>query len=357
MTENDQKEIVHAISEIDNISNDLTVILVVASKEHAENVETFGRYSIMAEYFSDSELESLVSGFKGIASYIDISYSEKEFISKIGTNHFSTLPGKYKILYSSTGSGIHKCKSGIIPGICNFFHLPYCSNDAYTSSLLENKVHTFNLLKFYGLPIAPYWVFDQINGWHNSMMPPKDTVLIAKPAYQCSSIGIGEEAVSEISSVYLEYIKQTSELFKQPIIVQQFIPGYEVEIPMFDLDRIIAPRSMGIAIDNIKNLENRFLSYDKLSEGSYSYFNFDETNVATSNNLKEISLESYQLLELSGLVRVDFRINNGEFFITDYNNTPHLSENHSYGQLFLSLGFVYNDMLKCLLYTGLKKLK
>jgi D-alanine-D-alanine ligase len=359
MIQNTEKnQIMEAVVSIDSISDDLAVLLVVNVKDDRILNQGDTRFSILAEYFSEDEVDEIIIGFRGFVNYIDISYGETEFVNKLSSGFFSGLTQKHKIVYSSTGSGIRKCKSSLIPNLCDFYNLPYCSNDAYTSAILENKVHAFSLLKYYGFPIAPFWVYDYKNGWHKNEMPRIDIRLIAKPAYQCSSIGIDENSVSYMNVKFQEHIDKLSREFNEPIIIQQFIKGFEVEIPVIDIDAIVTPLSLGVSINDKHNLGDLFLTYDTICGGDFHYFNFDEENDVLAQKLKRVAQQSYTIFDLVGIARVDFRITDaGEYFITDYNNTPHLTLKNACAKAFIFSGFTYSDMLKCLLFGGYSKIK
>jgi D-alanine-D-alanine ligase len=335
---------------VESASKNIVVLLVINTKKTGKVPDDYADFSVRSEYFSDEELEEVVTGFQKLGCTVDVSTSETEFIEKLTNNGFEKYKGLQPIVYYSSGSGTGKSRSAVVPALCNLYNLKNCSNDTYTSVLLENKVHLFNLLEFYGYPIPRTWFYDRISGWLKGE-PAKDLLLIAKPAYESSSIGITEKSVSKYTVDYQKYIHNLSDSLKQPVLVQEFIRGYEVEVPLFDTGSPFIPMTVGIKIKNIENLGSDFLTYEKVYHDEYNFFSFSKLKPSLGEEMKIIAKDSFTRLNLAGMARVDFRVTeNGKCYIIDYNNNPHLTAFHSCAFSVMDLGFSYSDMLCLLLF-------
>jgi hypothetical protein len=95
-----------AISEITAISADLAVFLVINRKGRTDLTKDYKNFTLYAEFFSDEEVNDIVSNLKEFVSLVDVSNGEEEFIQKIANGHFRSVSKKHKIVYNSTGSGI-----------------------------------------------------------------------------------------------------------------------------------------------------------------------------------------------------------------------------------------------------------
>ncbi len=347
----DAKKIIQQIkNSVESKAKNIVILLVINTKKNYQAANDYENFSVKSEYFSDKELDEITTGFQSLGCTVDLSTSEQEFIVKLSNNSFKKYGALYPIVYYSTGAGTGKSRSAVVPSLCSLYNLANCSNDTYTSCLLENKVHLFNLLHYYGFSIPRTWYYDREKGWLNGQ-PLKDLLLIAKPAYESSSIGVTDKSVSEYTNEFQTHIHFLSDSLKQPILVQEFIKGYEVEVPLFDIGNPFTPMAVGIKIKNTENLGSDFLTYDKVYGDQYTFYSFDKFNPSLSEELKKTAKHSFLKLNLSGMTRVDFRVTEeGRFYIMDYNNNPHLTLFHSCAFSVTNFGFGYSDMFCLLLY-------
>lgn len=334
--------------------NEVILLLVIKMKSSTNN--TFNCYDYETEFFSEEELNDFIEVLEEIGIYRDISYGEEEFLSKINSGYFEELNYKYKIVYNTTGSKRIRSRSALIPSICELYNILYASSDILTVSILENKIHTFSLLDYYNFKVPKFWVYHNIYGWVHSNKPPQNIMLIAKPANECASIGITEKSVSLFTKEYEENIIELSKFLNQPVIVQEFIHGWEVEVPVFDFEYPVALSAVGIEMDNNKFLNDKFLAYESVYLDKYSFYNYNKENQSVAKKLMKIACDSYKSMDLRGSVRVDFRITKkGEAYITDYNNSPHLTKFHSCAKAIEYFGLDYMDMFCLVFYKALKK--
>lgn len=333
---------------------EIALLLVVNLK--SSSIITDNCFDYETEYFSDEELNDFICVLNQLNIYHDISYGESDFVSKINSDYFSKIPHKYKIVYNTTGSKRIRARSALIPSICELHDMLYASSDILTASILENKIHSFALLHYHGFSVPRFWIYHNLHGWINSAQPAKDILLIAKPAYECASIGITQKSVSIFDEVFQEHIIETSTILKQPIIVQEFIRGWEVEVPVFDIGTPAALSVVGIQIDGEELLNDKFLPYESIYSDNYSFYDYERVNPNLSSEIKQIACDSYKALDLSGTVRVDFRISENNIpYITDYNNSPHLTKFHSCAKSVEYYKLNYTDMFCMIFYKALSK--
>ena len=347
------KTVYDAIDFIKSHSKEIMLLLVVNIKM-PENNMTVGVYDFQTEFLSDEELEDFIRVLDELEIYRDLSYGEDAFLKKITSGYFNQFNYKYKIVYNTTGSRRIRSRSAIIPAICELNNITYASSDIWTSSVLENKIHTFSLLRQFGFTVPDFWVYHNKYGWQNSETPPTNLKLITKPSNECASIGISESSVSHYTKDYDQYIKGISRDFNQPIIVQEFIEGWEVEVPVFDIGQPVTLATAGIMVNDKALLKDIFLTYDTVYNDTYSFYDFSNVNAALASKLMEIAGNSFIKLDLRGTVRVDFRISeSNKAYITDYNNSPHLTQFHSCAKVADIYGLSYSDMFCMVLFRGL----
>lgn len=336
-----------------NYERELAILLIVHLQ--TDTVENdYEEFSVVTSYYSDAEFNEVLIAFKSIAAYVDVSYGEKDFIKKVQSGALSYLDKYKKVVYAQTASGIARSKSALIPAFCDLYNIGYCCNDIFTGALLDNKLATSKLLKGIGMKLPDTWFYYYKTGWMGGMAPLTGSKLISKPAYECASIGVTEQSVSELNTSYLKFIHDLSLQFRQPILVQSFIEGYEIEVPILDLDQPIIPGITGISLSGDKKLGSKILSYDTIFEDGFELFDFTSFDDKTSLKVERDTLAAYNMLQLKGPVRMDYRITeSGEYYLMDYNNCPHLGVQHSYAFVIRQFGFTYEDMLRLIVYPSL----
>lgn len=346
----DIKRAKYAIDFISKNTFDIAVYLVVNLK--TDQFLSYNIYDEQTEFFSEEELGELINALEDLNIYHEVSYGEKDFARKVISGHIQSQKFKYKIVYNTTGGTKGRSKSAIVPAICELYGLNYASSDIFSSSLLEHKAESFSLLSSQ-FTTPKFWIYDNINGWLIDK-PIKELKLIAKPAYGCASLGINEKNISYFTDSFEKMIIHLSHELEQPIIVQEFIQGWEVEVPIFDLGYPTILEPVGVLIDQKEYFKDEILTYELVSEDRYSFYNYSLKEPDKAKELKNIARRSFILLSLRGTVRVDFRITkDGKYYITDYNNSPHLTQFHSCAKSAQFAGLSYTEMICLCLYKGI----
>src|SRR5262249_33635587 len=138
------------------------VLLVLNTKPQDTEVleDDYERFSVTTEYFSKDEAEELRDGFASIGCTVDCSNGEREFNERLVRGDFRRYERLRRIVYHSTGPGTGRCRTTFMPALCQLYGFGDCSNDVYTSTISENKVHLLNLLSYYRFPIPLTWFYD-----------------------------------------------------------------------------------------------------------------------------------------------------------------------------------------------------
>lgn len=326
-------------------------VCIVANVENiTKNISDYTENSITTEFLELSELDELVTSAQGFGIYTTVFYDTTDFIEKIIKGHNTGI----LVLFEMTQKGTGKGKDTLLPSFCDMIGCIHTGPNAYSNAITGNKYAWTKLLEAHNIPVPRSWRFSNHSGWLNKNNPPTETLLIAKPLYECASIGIGASSVGILSDVYIRHLSYKSEIYRQPFIVQEFIPGYEVEVPVISTvnEQMVLP-PIGISFDGNHYLGGRFLSYDSIFDNDYHFYDFSSV-YPHSEKIEKCVKTVAELLELDGYTRVDFRIKeSGEFYITDINAYPHIVSHSSFAKSFELLGFEAADVLPALVGNAL----
>jgi D-alanine-D-alanine ligase len=132
-------------------------------------------------------------------------------------------------------------------------------------------------------------------------------------------------------------------------VIQEFITGWETETPVLISDAAIALDPVGISVDEHLEIGERFLDYATANNDKYRFFDFEQTDAALSERVREAAARAALVLGLTGIARIDFRISSsGECYIIDITGKPHLSQHSSVAARFGMLGYRYRDIFSML---------
>ena len=336
---------------LESASSTYVALVLNEPDEFMANID-YDWHSILTEYLDDSERSEILTALRDAGFSAAIYEGEREFIRAVMDGRWDAVSFKTKYVFNTTGSGVGRARTSLIPTFCDLCRIQVCSSDGYSAALLENKFHTFRLLEGFGLPVPRSYLYEAKKGWKDHT-PPESERIICKPCFECSSIGVDERSIFQFDNSRLQFLDQMSTAFRQPILVQEFVSGYEVEVPVFPAPEPVSPAAIGIQVNGSHNLEDAVLTNEMIIKGGYEFYDFGEVDVPTTEKLKSNAEAVYSALGLSGLVRVDYRINSaGRIYVTDVNTPPHLTAHSSCRFAFAIAGLSHASLMAALVTVG-----
>lgn len=327
-------------------TDNFTIIFLANVKDKTVNLNDYKDTSVLTEFLSMEEYQELLTSLQNFGFYVITYFDTEKFI-------VDYLNGKYAtdnlIIFEGTQKGIGHARDTLIPAFCDLQNLLHTGPNAYVNSICINKYNWTKLLAAHSILVPNSWRFDS-NGWSNGH-PDKDMLLIAKPNYECASIGIHKESVSYLTPNYTSYLYKMTHKYNQSLIVQEFIPGYEVEVPIIINNReicILPPVVLSQSEQLCMNYN--FLDFDNIYDDNYSFSLLKNINESWEHTIKECSENICNILELERYTRIDFRLTDkGDTYVTDINSYPHIVSHSSFGYVFEQLNIGCENILPCLI--------
>lgn len=326
------------------------LVVVCNAKGAVQEAENHGGFQFDTEYFSDDEFEQVVSMFSGVGIPADYFTYEDEFfryvLSKTSTN---------LLVYNAAQSGTGAGRKALIPAFCNLHNIPCTGSNPYVVALCRHKYHVNRILKSEGIPVPQTHIYS--DGWMMDRHPIDGTEILIKPIYESASIGIDDTSIQNYTAAIDKMIDLRSMEHQQPIIAQEFIHGYEVEVPMVRVqNHVFQLPAVGIAVNGKQFLDNEILNYERIYFDRYEFYNFSEHSVVLQKAVCDCAANVANILGMEGLCRVDFRVKqDGSFFVTDVSTNPHFVAHSSVHFAFQHLGMASNDIARTILSAALCK--
>lgn len=356
MNTTDLKKYIKNFQELEEYQRSKLLLALVANVDgETQNYDDYQNTSVLSEYYTLDEYENLSMSLKKLGYEVVSYFNETDFMNAIITNRINNR-GKKILVINSAQTGTYIGRKSLIPAFCEHFKIMYTGSNPYVVSLCRDKFHSNAILNNYLQNPMPTYLYSDTYGWMDNKSPQCGEKIIAKLNGESASIGLTKENVFVYSSNSDNWIKTLSKQYNQPIIVQPFISGYEIELPIIAGKQNIPLFAAGIKINNSAKLADNFLDYNTRFFHSYDFYNYDNYNKDLANKIKEDAKKAVKILGIDGFGRVDFRIDySGKYYISDIATNPHITKDSSYYFVFQKLGYSYLEFLSTLIGVTLSK--
>lgn len=261
-------------------------------------------------------------------------------------NLVESLGGKGSMIYFSTA-------------LLDFLRLPYtgCRTDAMY--LTSNKPLTKKLLHASGIPTPPWITTDGIA----TGLAPSGTYLM-KPSWEDASVGLDDDAIvfmTDQNHIVTALRNRQAEIGCD-CFAEAYIEGREFNIALLARDQgvQILPASE-ILFQDYPQGKLKILDYRaKWVEDSFEYDNTRRTldiapeDTALADRLRDIALRCWNLFDLRGYARVDFRVDKqGNPFVLEINANPCLSLDAGFAAALERASIKYSEAIADIIQDAL----
>lgn len=242
-------------------------------------------------------------------------------------------------------------EDGSLQGLLRMADLPYVGSGVLGSALCMDKDVAKRLLRDAGLPVAPYVCVTRrsaaITGF-TEVVAKLGLPLFVKPANLGSSVGVSK--VSDEAEYNAALALALS--FDHKVLVESAVVGREIECAVMGNEQPIASGCGEIV------LGSGFYSYDSkyIDEQAAKVVVPADISEAASERIRAVALQAFQVLECSGLARVDvFLTESGEVIINELNTLPGFTRISMYPKLWQAAGMTYQELVSRLIELALER--
>lgn len=245
-------------------------------------------------------------------------------------------------------------EDGTVQGLCEMADLPYVGGGVMASAVAMDKEKTKILWQAAGLPVVPFIAVKYAH-WVNEaerrlLVQKADKELgwpmFVKPACAGSSVGAARASNAE------ELEKRAGEAFAwdDKIIIEPFIPAREIECSVTGNEAPVA-YTPGEIIPT-----HEFYDYDaKYNDPDGASLKIPaDLSDQTTKKVRQIAVEAYKTLDLSGLSRVDFFIDkrNDALYLNEINTIPGFTSISMFAKMCEASGLPYPDLVMKLVHLA-----
>lgn len=227
---------------------------------------------------------------------------------------------------------------------------------AQTNAILStsNKLIAKARLNDAGLP-TPAWLHV---GRNKPRAVPADEQVdsdrwILKPVLEHASFGMDDDAVvtAEDQAALEAMLRDREQIIERPLFAEQFIEGREFNLSLLD-GEVLPPAE--IDFTSFPPDKPRIVGHQaKWDPDSFEYqqtprrFDFAATDKSLLKRVSQLAHDCWDLFELSGYARVDFRVDNaGQPWILEINANPCLAPDAGFAAAVAEAGMTYDDAIQ-----------
>ncbi len=235
-----------------------------------------------------------------------------------------------------------------LAGIWELMDIPFTGNAPLTLGLAQNKLLAKELFVSNGIPTPPYRIYSEIPAGCDLEYP-----LIAKPVAEDGSVGITQRSVIHNQSDLEPVIGALLQKYRQPILVEKFIPGREFNVSVMGNQdpEVLAVgeidyRNVTDDFVKITSYEAKWLEEHPLYKQTPSVCPAD-VDPGLRRRLGALALDVYRCLQGRDYGRVDIRMDeDNQLFVLEYNPNPDISPDAGFVKALRAAGWEYGAFVE-----------
>ncbi|MFY0528999.1 D-alanine--D-alanine ligase family protein [Archangium gephyra] len=247
----------------------------------------------------------------------------------------------------------------VIPCLLDMLGLPYTGSPALSLGLALHKDKAKELLKARGVSTPGFARLDRVEDAATLELP---FPLIVKPAREDASVGITNNSVVHDRAALGRAVEAVLRTFHQPALVEQFIPGREIYVPLLGNHPRQALPLTEIRFGKLFEDRPNIVTYAaKWESGSPEYQHTPTApclleDAALEARLVKTAMEAFAALECQDYGRVDLRVTpEGVPYVIDINPNCDLHPDAGFAKAARAAGLDYPALATRLVEIALER--
>lgn len=238
----------------------------------------------------------------------------------------------------------------VIPATLELLNIPYTGSGIMGQAINVNKFFTKTLLQQNGVPLPHFQVF-------TSSSDPIDYQLrfplIAKLNEIHGSVAISEDSVVENERDLRKKVDSLINIYKQPVLVEEFIVGRELTVLIFEgLNKKVYAGERIFLNGGKYKIVSFEAAWGKEDKYTYEKFQIDD-------NLKNYVKKAFEVLKMDDYARFDIRMDEaGRYYFIDANSNPALGPKEAecaFGTVLSLYNVSFEDVMMRLVVNTMKQ--
>ncbi len=265
------------------------------------------------------------------------------------TDRFETVPVDvvFPVLHGENG------EDGTVQGLLRLAGIPFVGPDVASSAVAMDKTLTKLVMDHVQIPQAA-WQLVRNSELSENMDQILDRLeqtfeypVFVKPASTGSSVGVSKASDRDSLVAALK----NAGIYGEKILVEEFIPGAEIEVAVMGNRHPVA--SVCGEIDSGAEFYDYDAKYVTDSSVAYIPARIDES---VAERVRDLAAKAYQAMDCRGLSRVDFFVTFADqrIVFNEINTLPGFTSISMFPKLFAASGIAYDQLIDELLQLAME---
>ena len=237
-----------------------------------------------------------------------------------------------------------------VVGIYELLGIPYTGAPAMALANCQSKIFVKRMLRSKGIKTPKFFIVKKPkrNYTHTLNYP-----LIVKPALEDASVGIENKSIVNNSRELKKRIEYILKYFAQPVLVEEFVDGRELNVAVMGDKRLkalpISEIDFSKMPDNLHNIVSYQAKWDPHHESYHKTIPKCPARLSkkVESEAKEIAIAAVKIMGCRDYARVDMRLSKEkELFVLEVNPNPDLTEGAGFMRSAATAGLSYAQALK-----------
>ncbi len=314
-----------------------------------KEVSNFLPEDIYEEFDSELTINSLKETIESFGFETFLLGSGKDFIEKI-------LKEKVDFIFNIAEGFGTRSREGHVPSVCEMFNIPYSGSDPLALSITLDKELCKRFAKSVGVRTPDFKVIKSVKELKNFKF--KDFPCVLKLKNEGSSIGLRLSSKVNNLTELKEKAKELLEKYREPVLVEKFIPGKEVTAGIIGNKEL---KFFGLMEIRPKRLKEEEFLYSLEVKRNYKeeveYVVPPEIPEEKIKEIKRYVLKLFKTLDLRDFARFDFRLDeNYNPFFLEINPLPGLNpETSDFPIMAYKMGLTYREIIEEILESAFER--
>ncbi len=237
----------------------------------------------------------------------------------------------------------------VFPAILDMLGIPFTGSGALGLGLCLHKPKAKDILRARGVPTPASCVIERAKDAAGVDLPYP---LFVKLAREDASVGIRNDNVVHNKRALVRRIRDLLEEYQQPLLIERYIEGREVNVTLLGNARVTALPFHEIDFSKLPPDRPRIVSYAaKWDESSPEYLGTEPVPVkglaaSTQAAIERAAIGAFRALELRDYGRVDFRVSeDGTPYVIDVNPNCDISPDAGVARAARAGGLKYPQLI------------
>lgn len=301
-----------------------------------------------AEFDSEETINAITAAIEEMGHSVDKIGNAKSLVKRLAAGERWDLV--FNIAEGVNGRG----REAQVPCLLDIYGIPYTFSDPLVCAVTLDKAVAKRIVASAGLNTAKFIVAESENDIQTESL---SFPLFVKPIWEGTGKGVDAKSKAANASDLRAKVKEIITVFKQPAIVEEYLPGREFTTAILGT----GPASRVLGSLEIK-IRDKASSKDYSYEIKENWQNFVDYSDIEDDSLRSeveaLALSAHRILECRDASRVDIRIDRrGKPAFMEVNPLPGLNPPHSdLPMIARRKGMSYNQLIQSIVAGALERI-